>query len=160
MKILAISDTHQWRENIEKVLELEKGIDLVLHMGDSEDDMAYIESICDCPVEAVRGNCDYGYILPETSVVEPVEGIRMFMTHGHRFGVKSNEDRLVQAAKDNGASVALYGHTHEQFLMEIDGVLVINPGSLTYPRPRGQHPGYAVLEVLEGQPVRAWLKSL
>ena len=32
----------------------------------------------------------------------------------------------------------MYGHTHMPVIENEDGILVINPGSLTYPRQRGR----------------------
>ena len=38
-----------------------------------------------------------------------------------------------------------FGHTHKPVVTEKDGVLVINPGSLSYPRQAGRKSSYAVL---------------
>ncbi|MBQ3583637.1 MAG: metallophosphoesterase family protein, partial [Lachnospiraceae bacterium] len=45
MKILIISDTHRHEENLERVLEKERNIDLLIHLGDIEGAEDYIRSI-------------------------------------------------------------------------------------------------------------------
>ena len=43
----------------------------------------------------------------------------------------------------------MYGHTHTPVVEEENGILVINPGSLTFPRQQGRRPSYAVMEIEE-----------
>ena len=40
------------------------------------------------------------------------DGIKIFFTHGHKWGVKYSTDRLFYKAKEIGAQIALFGHTH------------------------------------------------
>jgi hypothetical protein len=46
-----------------------------------------------------------------------------------------------------GCDIAMYGHTHRPFLDTIDGVTILNPGSLSYPRQSGHQPSYMVMEM-------------
>ena len=41
-----------------------------------------------------------------------------------------------------------------------DGILVINPGSLTYPRQRGRRPSYAVMQIEEGKDPQVEIRSV
>ena len=50
-----------------------------------------------------------------------------------RYGVKTLLGVLAHEAKEKGCDVALYGHTHRADICEMDGVTLINPGSLRYP---------------------------
>lgn len=50
-------------------------------------------------------------------------------------------------AKSRGCDIAMYGHTHRPFLDVIDGVTVLNPGSLSYPRQEGRRPSYMIIHV-------------
>ena len=43
---------------------------------------------------------------------------------------------------------------------EEDGILVINPGSLTFPRQQGRRPSYAVMDVEEGKDLQVEIKYL
>ena len=44
------------------------------------------------------------------------------------------------------ADVICVGHTHQQYVLEVDGKLVINPGSVGQPRDEDPRMGYAILE--------------
>ena len=45
MKIVIVSDTHGSRKNIENVCECNPDADMLIHLGDVEDDADYIEAI-------------------------------------------------------------------------------------------------------------------
>ena len=154
MKICVFSDTHGDPDHmIEAVLE-EKP-DYVFFLGDGERDAQELERrFPGLPVAAVRGNCDLYSDLP-ADLVCAVGGVRIFATHGHRYGVKTDRqlEALKYAAHRAGAQVALFGHTHSAFLEEKNGLTVINPGAA------GRwHCGYAVLEI-EGGRIRPRLVS-
>ena len=44
------------------------------------------------------------------------------------------------------ADAAFFGHIHVPVVEKEAGVLLVNPGSLAYPRQRGRRPSYAVME--------------
>ena len=70
----------------------------------------------------------------------------MYMTHGHLHGVKTGLERLLTAARNEGAQMVLYGHTHQaDYHIEEDGLYVLNPGSC-----RGYGGSAALLEVEDG----------
>ena len=146
MRVLIVSDTHGNLRNFEKVLEKEKGIDMLLHLGDVEKDEEYLEYIMDCPVYIVAGNNDFFSDLPNEIVVE-IEGYRVFMTHGHGYYVSAHTRRLKEAAQCRRADIALYGHTHKPEIDLTGEVLVANPGSLSYPRQQGRNGSYIIMEI-------------
>ena len=91
---------------------------------------------------------------PEFEVFE-LEGITFFVTHGHHQYVNAGREYLANMAKEKGASIALYGHTHKLNAETVDGVLCINSGSTNF--PRGTYAGtanYAVLEILSKEQIR------
>mgnify|MGYP002514883706 CR=1 FL=1 len=59
MKILVVSDTHGKNDNYLKVVEKEKELDMVIHLGDFEGSEYTIEQAAGCPVEFVLGNNDF-----------------------------------------------------------------------------------------------------
>ena len=59
MKILIVSDTHGRHEYLEAVLEQEKPLDMLIHLGDLDNSGDYIEVIAECPVEMIAGNNDF-----------------------------------------------------------------------------------------------------
>ena len=69
----------------------------------------------------------------------------IFIAHGHEFGAYYGTDAIAEAAKNAGAAVALYGHTHVAAETHA-GVYLVNPGSITYPRA-GMPPSFAILEL-------------
>ena len=79
----------------------------------------------------VRGNCDGWGCDYEDDMLVNIGGVNIFVTHGHRYGVKSGLDTLASAAAAKGAQVACFGHTHKPFCEYRDGVLLINPGTCT-----------------------------
>ena len=57
------------------------------------------------------------------------DGVRIFMTHGHRYGVKYTLDSLANAAHFSGAALALFGHTHRSEYRRMGDVTLFNPGA-------------------------------
>ena len=57
------------------------------------------------------------------------DGVVIFYTHGHMYGVKYDLDTLADAASARGAEVALFGHTHIPHAETRSGVFLFNPGS-------------------------------
>ena len=67
---------------------------------------------------------------------------------------------VIDEAKDRGCNAVFFGHTHKPLLETIDGVLALNPGSLTYPRQRGRRPSYAIVNLDQTGHLTAELKHL
>jgi hypothetical protein len=128
------------------LLEREEHFDRALHMGDSEGCDSVIERLLGVPVEFVSGNCDWASFQPSEKTIM-VDGISVFMTHGHEYYVTTGMDVLLDRASACGAKIALFGHTHRPFLLEDRGVLIANPGSISRPRQPGYAPSYGVLTI-------------
>ncbi|GHU74807.1 phosphoesterase [Clostridia bacterium] len=144
MRILIFSDSHNDFENMVKVIKkIQKDIDLIIHLGDHYSDAMYIKQKFGIDTLAVSGNCDYAPNAPESEIYE-TEGKRIYITHGHNCGVKRNTDRLLQNAKMNNADIALFGHTHMPYLAQRDGLILLNPGSISQSRHDGP-PTYGIL---------------
>ena len=60
MKIFIVSDTHQSHRSLEKALEQEGAIDMLIHLGDVEGGEDYISALVDCPIHIIGGNNDFG----------------------------------------------------------------------------------------------------
>ena len=130
MRILVVSDTHRKHDNLDIAIERVMP-DRIYHLGDGEGCEDYIEAVAECPLEIVRGNCDGCGSDYEDDMLVNIGGVSIFVTHGHRYGVKSGLDTLASAAAAKGAQVACFGHTHKPFCEYRDGVLLINPGTCT-----------------------------
>ena len=156
MKACVFSDSHGCLDNMIAATELERP-DICFFLGDGERDLArFEERYPSLPVYAVRGNCDFRSELKRLIICN-VEGVIIFATHGHLSNVKYEDDlrTLTYQAKEAGADIALFGHTHQQHLSENDGVTLLNPGTIGY----GYYPGYAVLYIENGR-FTAELKSV
>ena len=145
MKVLIVSDTHGRDENLEIAINREAPFDMLVHCGDVEGREFYIEALAECPCSIVSGNNDFFSDLPREDVIE-VEGNKILVTHGHYYGVSMAFDQLAEAARSRGCNAAFFGHIHVPVVEKEAGVLLVNPGSLAYPRQRGRRPSYAVME--------------
>lgn len=130
MKLLIMSDTHGDAEVIERVRSYYPEADAVVHCGDSE--LPYDHQALK-GIERVRGNCDRGTAFPEEKVFQ-VGDTTVFATHGHLFNVKSTILSLTYRAKELGADICCFGHSHVLGAEMINDTLFINPGSLLKPR--------------------------
>lgn len=129
MKAIVFSDSHGNTGNMELAISKEKP-DYIIFLGDGEDDFDYIRDFYS-PGKIylqVLGNCDYGD--RKLSHVETISGTRIYLTHGHKEKVKGGIYELYAKASLENAQIALYGHTHCQMIDEINGIKIINPGSI------------------------------
>ena len=145
-KVIIISDSHGNLDNVRKIVEKEKNYDMVIHLGDliGQDDL--LKEICKCEIKCVRGNCDLMSENPLFDVVE-VEKNKIFITHGHCFGVNFGVEKLCYAAEEEGCKIAMYGHTHVPIINQGRDVTILNPGSLTLPRQDGFVRTYILMEI-------------
>lgn len=129
MRILVVSDTHRNVGNLRAALLAQPQAELVIHLGDGEDDVALLKpSFPEKTFLQVRGNCDWGSNLPYTGVYT-AEGVTIFYTHGHLYNVKSGLYQAECAAREQKARVLLFGHTHHALTDYDDGLYLMNPGS-------------------------------
>ncbi len=132
MKILVLSDSHAGLQFMRRGIAVIRP-DAIVHLGDYYDDGQVIaEENPHLTVHQVPGNCDR-YRCPENTreiLCYELGGVRCYMTHGHRHGVKSGIGRLLADARRWEARAVFYGHTHRADChQEPDGLWVLNPGS-------------------------------
>ena len=80
----------------------------------------------------VRGNCDFASGDVSATAVRDIEGHRVLCMHGHLHGVKQSLLRAEYTAREQGADILLFGHTHVPYGKVHDGLYLCNPGSLGY----------------------------
>ena len=148
MKVLIVSDTHGSHRNFDKVIEREGKIDMLLHMGDVEGGELYIEKTAGCPVHIIAGNNDFFSDLPGEEEFY-IGKYKVLMTHGHGYYVSMDTRRLKREAAERGVHIVMYGHTHRPDIDLEDEVMVVNPGSLSYPRQMGRKPSYVIMHIDE-----------
>lgn len=146
MKILIVSDTHRYNENYLRVLERVAPIDMVIHCGDIEGSEYAIAQSAGCPVQMVQGNNDFFSDLPREKEFQ-LGKYKVWLTHGHTYGVTVGNNYIKAEAKDRGADIVMYGHSHKPVVDMGDGIIAVNPGSLTYPRQDGRKPSFIIMEL-------------
>ena len=148
MRILVFSDSHGNTTCMDRAMRAVGAFDAVIHLGDIERDVRYLEKVCTVPVYAVLGNNDFGSVR-ETERVITLGGVNIFMCHGHTRSVRSGTEAIEAAAAARDCSVALYGHTHRSDDRVENGILVFNPGSCHL--PRNGRPSFGILEIEDGK---------
>lgn len=135
MRIGVISDTHGDTAAIRRAVAQVGAVDAWLHGGDYFADGAVLARLTGLPVTVVAGNCDGRGAGPHDAF--PVfGGVKIWLTHGHHYGVKHGLNELLRQARQYGVSVVVFGHTHRPLVTRQDGVLLLNPGSAALPRER------------------------
>jgi len=172
MKVLVVSDTHRKKDNYLKALRIHAPLDMVIHCGDAEGEGYALTAAAQCPVYIVLGNNDVmgnGIAMGNNSVTMrnnsvtgsdtyprplakelelTLEKYRVWVTHGHHYNVYMGNGMLKQEAKGRGADIVMYGHTHCPVIdRSTQGIIAVNPGSLTYPRQEGHRPSYIIMEI-------------
>ena len=146
MKILIVSDTHGRHSAFDKALKEAGKIDALVHLGDTEGGEDYIEAVCGCPAYVLAGNNDFFSKLEREKMIL-LGNYKVFLTHGHYYYVASGIADIKSVAKAKGADIVMFGHTHIPVIDYDDGIIALNPGSLTYPRQEGKRPSYILMEL-------------
>ncbi|MDD2365493.1 MAG: metallophosphoesterase [Desulfuromonadaceae bacterium] len=143
MKILVISDTHGNYSRALSAHTLSEPVDLIIHLGDGDDDVKVLRDALGITVISVAGNCDAGSNAPREMLSEYM-GKRLFLTHGDAYRVKSSLKNLQTRGAELRVDAVLFGHTHIAYSEINSGILFLNPGSLAN---HSSHRSYAILDV-------------
>lgn len=147
MRIITMSDSHGNRSALKKIFDktADSG-DIFVHLGDGEKELDLMVTLHpELDIRHVAGNCDWGSLSPDHDVVIAGD-IRIFITHGHTFGVNYGKERIIAEAKKLGCSAALFGHTHCRYQAYEDGIYLFNPGSCSQPRDFSK-PSYGFVDI-------------
>ncbi len=146
MKIGVISDTHGSIAAFRKACEYFDGVEMILHAGDvlyhpprlgcgeGYDIPALVDALNDLsiPVVIAQGNCDaqvYEELL-QMPVQSPyayvsVKNLNIVVNHGHML----TRQQMAELAGRYKADYFISGHTHVPVLENIEGCVLMNPGS-------------------------------
>ena len=147
MKVLIVSDTHRKNENYFVAVEREKP-DMVIHCGDVEGSEYALTEAAGCPVYITLGNNDFFSNLPRELDLD-IGPYKVWVTHGHNYYVSMGSEHIRREALIKGVDIVIYGHTHRPVVDQSGKVIVVNPGSLSYPRQEGHRPSYVLMELDE-----------
>ncbi|PWK15839.1 metallophosphoesterase family protein [Tumebacillus permanentifrigoris] len=129
LRVLVISDTHGRTDRVQQVVRQVGRYDVMMHAGDHAGDVLdhYPRAV------AVCGNCDD----PASAATEQeldLLGLKALLVHGHTLNVKTTALPLYYRAAERNAQLVVFGHTHTPTLSVEDDRVLLNPGSLSYPR--------------------------
>ena len=147
MRIGLLSDTHI--PDAEKglppeVAEAFRGVDLILHAGDT-----FVSSVLDdleriAPVLAALGDDDYPSLFYDKRVQEKhvlkLGGQTLWLTHyipdsppaGWWLSSQGQRWLSLEQIKDGVPDIVVFGHQHRPIMERIGGILFVNPGSPTF----------------------------
>jgi putative phosphoesterase len=151
-----------------------RDVEMILHTGDLHtlDVLDWLEQRCGVAVIAVRGNGDDGGggrpICPEDPRMKPsqtltIDGVRIGVVHDATLPEWPPHRTLEMIMdRDFGArvDVLVHGDTHVEEIAEQRGVLLVNPGSPTFPRNLTRRLGTVAFLEIEGGSPRAWIEHL
>ena len=138
-KLLVLSDTHGHISALKAVLlwANNQNIDSAVFLGDGISDLSPAADAVGfyCPWKFVRGNNDHDYNIPDSAYLD-FYGHRFFLCHGHRHSLYNGFYALINAARNIEAEAAFFGHEHVPFCKTVNGILLLNPGSVGSPRSK------------------------
>ena len=133
MRLLVLSDSHSDSISLRMAIDNTYDADVIIFLGDGAKDM---DSISESPllygkkIVTVRGNCDGAYCNYPKLAIEEFAGVKTYCTHGHSEMVKYGYQKLEESAREVGAKLVLFGHTHTPYTHYSDGIYFMNPGSV------------------------------
>ena len=139
-KALIFSDSHKQFLPMMKAIEKEGRVDYIIHAGDVHSDVEDLMALYPkTPVISVKGNNDFWLPdVPDERFFQ-LEKVKIFLTHGHMFGVKYSLAGLYKKADSLGADICIFGHTHISHNENLGNITLFNPGTASA--------GYGVLEI-------------
>jgi len=160
MKILVFSDSHGNLNNLKLILkQYEKDAKYVIHLGDYDNDISEIKSFFqNYKYINISGNCDWGNFTPSEKLFS-LYGKTFFITHGHKYKVKSSLINLSYSAEEKNADICLFGHTHVPLLTSSNDIIYMNPGSISNPRG-GTSYTYGTIDISDDKNIRARITEL
>ena len=149
MKLLVMSDSHN---NIRYMTEAVDSTnpDVILHLGDHISDARKLGGLYpEKKIHMVVGNCDY-QADGDTELLLTLGGVKILVTHGHRYGVKTGLAAFIGRTRDLGADIALHGHTHRAMLRQEFGVWFMCPGQMERHEKRNAA-SYGIIRIEDGR---------
>lgn len=146
IKLLVFSDNHRDREIVIKMLSQNKDVDHIISLGDSEMSVAELSNL---NIIGVKGNYPFEPKFPYDLQLN-FGNFQILFTHGHRFNVKSGDSQLYHYAKENGCHIVCFGHTHMYVITDCEDVVLVNPGSLAFPKLH-PHKTYGLITLFKNQ---------
>lgn len=132
-KLILLGDLlyHGPRNDLPKGYEPKK---VIAMLNERKNDLLCVRGNCEAEVDQMV--LEFPCLADYSSIF--VDGKMIYVTHGHIY----NKDNLLCK---NPGDIMIYGHTHVPLNALVDGVRVLNPGSVSIPKQDSWH-GYIVYE--------------
>ena len=147
MRLAVFSDAHRNITKMEDILKDLSDIDYLIYAGDGLEKVIESEVVQEFNLLAIQGNCDHVPSYPREKVIDLAQ-LRILLVHGKRYRIKWGLDNLYYKAKEVGADIVIFGHTHARYAGQEDDILFFNPGSISEPRDN-KSPSYGILNLAE-----------
>jgi len=152
MKLTVTADSHKDFHKLKGVAEVNTDADLFIHLGDGQYELIDVANeFPDMKFVFVKGECDHGNTKEERVIT--IGGLKVFCTHGHNLGVNDGLEQILDKAMFHDCKIALYAHTHIYKTDYINGIYLMNPGSVSEPRGKNP-PTYGVIETAEDMTIK------
>lgn len=155
MKYLILSDlhddvTHDYAKINQIIDKYQNQVEAIFYNGDST--LSLTDPIFK-KMYSVLGNNDLDPFAEENFVEFSDDRISVLQVHGHLLGANFGLEQMSQRAKELGANVVTFGHTHLAMTEIADDILFINPGSIGLPHgPEAKLGGtFVILDVSDQQ---------
>lgn len=145
IKIVLVSDNHMTRHGLDYVRSAHSDADYFIHCGDSEMPKYEMGGFA-----CVQGNNDWFGEYPPRLTLE-IGMHRILVTHGHRDFFYGRFDMLADRARAFDCDIVCFGHTHIYFDETVNGIRLLNPGSIWRNRD-GSKPSYMLIN-LQGKKI-------
>lgn len=130
---LVLSDSHGRTDELEILLEKERGFNGVFYLGDGiRDVLTPTPGLSGKAVYSVRSLSDHGGQDRPLELTLTVDGVKIYLCHGDHLStdVKIGYVSLITKGIYTGADLCFFGHTHRQTLTEREGLTLFNPGAV------------------------------
>lgn len=161
MLIGLISDTHipdHVKELPLQLREVFRGVDLILHAGDIYIPLVLDELELIAPVLAVEGDDDPYETKNDKRVkwnqVITVEGVSVRLMHDKLWASVPHLQGFTKTVNPQHKStpdVIVFGHTHAAALEKKDHLLLVSPGSATFPHYKAELGTVGLLKINSGK---------
>ena len=161
-KIMIVSDTHRRHENLAKALEIEGHIDMLIHLGDAEGEEDYIRELAGCELVIIAGNSDFFSML-DREITMQLGKYQVLLTHGNYYYVTVGLDMIRKEALGREMDIVMFGHTHRPLIdygEDGNGPILLNPGSISYPRQDDKLPSYMIMEINDAGNAKFYLNYI
>lgn len=151
MRYLVLSDTHGQIDSSIKIYKEHNEpdpLDGIIHLGDFTGDAKSLSVRTGSKVIYVPGNMDGCFSDTDYEILDTEFG-PILLIHGHMQAVKLTLQKILYRTQELGCKAVLFGHTHKPLMEYVDGVFLLNPGSIT--RPLSGQGSYALLNTDDGK---------